>query len=164
MSAGFLTLPWERSLTWSNASIPFMSKKIPQSVVAFTFASSIISPSFKFFKTSLTSAFLLFSRTALLLVQTFPRFLSIRVAKTLTGIFIKWSIFFSGLTSIWLAGIKVGRPSTVQIYPPLTLPVMYPTSSSCVSKTFSIFFQAFILLAFSRLMTISPLKLSIRSK
>ena len=61
-----------------------MSKKIPQSVVAFTIASSTISPSLIFFNASVISAFLLFSRTALLETQTFPLFLSILVAITLT--------------------------------------------------------------------------------
>ena len=61
-----------------------MSKKIPQSVVALTIAFSTISPSLIFFKASVISAFLLFSRTALLETQTLPLFLSILVAITLT--------------------------------------------------------------------------------
>ena len=69
--------------------MPLISKNIPQSVVAFTIASSTISPSLIFFKASEISAFLLFSITALLETQTFPLFLSILVAMTLTGIFIK---------------------------------------------------------------------------
>ena len=88
-SAGFLTLPCERSVMCKSASKPFISKKIPQSVVARTFASSIISPSFKSFKISFASASLFFSNTALRLVHTLPRFLSILVAITLTGVFIK---------------------------------------------------------------------------
>ena len=44
-SAGFFTLPWLRSDTWSKASIPLMSKNIPQSVVDLTIAFSTISPS-----------------------------------------------------------------------------------------------------------------------
>ena len=63
-----------------------MSKNIPQSVVAFTIASSTMSPSFIFFIASDISAFLLFSSTALLDTHTFPLFLSILVAITLTGI------------------------------------------------------------------------------
>ena len=60
-----------------------MSENIAQSVVALTFASSMMSPSFKFFKASLASMSLLFSSTALRLVQTFPLTLSILVAITL---------------------------------------------------------------------------------
>ena len=69
--------------------MPLMSKKIPQSVVAFTVASSTTSPSLIFFNASEISAFLLFSKTARLDTHTFPLFLSILVAMTLTGVFIK---------------------------------------------------------------------------
>ena len=40
--------------------------------------------------------------------------------------------------------------------PPLTLFVITPSTSSLVSKAFSIFFHVLIRLAFSRLTTISP--------
>ena len=50
-----------------SASIPLISKNIPQSVVDLTIASSMISPCFNIFKASFTSAFLLFSSTALLI-------------------------------------------------------------------------------------------------
>ena len=60
-----------------------MSKKIPQSVVAFTIAFSTMF-SLIFLRASVISAFLLFSKTALLETQTLPLFLSILVAITLT--------------------------------------------------------------------------------
>ena len=52
-------------------------------------ASSTISPTLIFFKTFEISSFLLFSKTALLETQTLPLFLSILVAITLIGVFIK---------------------------------------------------------------------------
>ena len=64
--------------------MPFISKNIPQSVVAFTIAFQLISPSLIFFNASVISAFLLFSRTALLETQTFPLCLSNLVAITFT--------------------------------------------------------------------------------
>ena len=46
------------------------------------------------------------------------------VAITFTGVFIRWSILFNGLTSICEDGIKQGKPSTVAINPPFTFPVI----------------------------------------
>ena len=84
-SEGFFTRPWLKSETCSNASIPLISKNIPQSVVALTIAFSTISSTLIFFNASLISAFLLFSKTALLETQTFPLFLSILVATQVYG-------------------------------------------------------------------------------
>jgi len=97
---------------------------IPAKEINFEYRNNDLSESLIFLSASVISAFLLFSRTALLETQTFPLFLSILVAITLTGMLRRWSILFRGLMSIWEEGIKQGKPSTVVIKPPLTLPVI----------------------------------------